>query len=232
MQLRQDGARAPIGTGTVMGGSMGEMAPFDGSVAFSPPSAAHGALVLFTASMQSGNRYEATVVRVAFASTVSLVPTSACPDYAMTRPTPPAGEMVVTVYYSCSVDAAPVPTYRLYPATTAVLRTALDQLLAGPSAPERAAGLTSWFSSSTAGYVQSVSLSSGSATVDLGDLRSVIPNASTSAGSHMLLSQLDATVFQFPTITTVMYRIDGSCQTFGEWLQIEGCAPRTPSTSP
>jgi hypothetical protein len=68
-------------------------------------------------------------------------------------------------------------------------------------------------------------------TVDSGDLRSVIPNASTSAESRLLLSQLDATVFQFPTITSVIYRIDGSCQTFGEWLQLDGCLPRTPSTS-
>ncbi|MDA8310338.1 MAG: GerMN domain-containing protein [Actinomycetota bacterium] len=234
-EVRQDGARMPIGTGRVMGGSTGAMAPFDGSVAFNPPTAARGALVLFTVSMQTGNVYEATVVRVAFAPSLSLVPTSACPDYAMARPTAPTGEMVVTVFYSCSVDASPVPTYRLFPATTAVLRTALDELLAGPSAAERAAGLTSWFSStwapSTAGYLRSVTVSSGNATVDFGDLPSVIPNASTSTGSHLLLSQLDATVFQFPSITSVIYRIDGSCQAFGEWLQLDGCVLRTRSAS-
>ena len=231
VEVRQDGRRSPIGAGRVMGGSMGSMAPFDASVAFSPPIAARGALVLFTVSMQNGNLYEATVVRVAFSPPQAPVPTSACPDYAMARPSPPAGEMTVTVFYSCSADAKPVATYRLYPSNRAVLRTALDQLLAGPSAAERAAGLTSWFSSSTAGYVRSVTLSSGQATVDFGDLRSVVPNASTSTGSHLLLSQLDATVFQYPTITSVIYRMEGSCQTFGEWLQIDGCVPRTPSTS-
>ena len=232
VEVRQDGQRAPIGTGRVMGGSMGDFAPFDGSVGFTTPSAARGALVLFTVSMQSGNVFEATVVRIAFAPTLTLVPTSSCPDYAMSRPVPPAGEMVVTVFYSCGLDAAPTPTYRVYPTTTAVLRTTLDQLLAGPSAAERAAGLTSWFSSDTVGYVSAVSVVSGTATVDFGDLPAVIPNASTSAGSHLLLSQLDATVFQFPSVDTVLYQIDGSCQRFGEWLQIDGCVARSKSSSP
>ena len=232
VEVRQDGARAPIGTGYVMGGSMGAMAPFNGAIDFSTPNAARGALVLSTVSMENGNLWEATVVRVAFAPTPTLVPTSACPNYFMARPTPPAGEMVMTVFYSCGVDAAPVPTYRLYPKTTALLLTTLDELLAGPTTPERAAGLSSWFSASTASYVQHVTLDAGRATVDFGDLRSVIPNASTSAGSRLLLSQLDATVFQFPTVTSVIYRIDGSCQVFGEWLQLDGCVARTPSTSP
>lgn len=231
VEVRQDGRRAPIGDGLVMGGSMGAMAAFDGSVAFGSPGDGRGALVLFTVSMQSGHLYEATVVRVAFAPSPVLVPTSACPDYTMARPSAPAGEMVVTVFYSCSADAAPVPTYRLYPSTAAALRTALDELLAGPSAVERAAGLTSWFSSSTAGDLRSVNLSSGNATVDFGDLRAAIPNASTSTGSHLLLSQLDATVFQFSTVTSVTYRIAGSCETFGEWLQLDACVPRTPGAS-
>jgi hypothetical protein len=230
VQVRQDGARAPIGSGQVMGGSMGTMGAFDGSLAFSSPNAARGALVLFTLSMKDGNIYEATVARVTFSSSHPLVPTDSCPKYSMARPTAPAGEMVVTVFYSCDVDAVPVPTYRLYPTTTALLRTALDELVAGPSSAERAAGLQSWFSSLTAGMVRRVTLSSGSATVDFGDMRSVIPNASTSAGSRLLLSQLDATVFQFPTVTSVFYRIDGSCQTFGEWLQLDTCAARARST--
>ncbi|HLJ07867.1 MAG TPA: Gmad2 immunoglobulin-like domain-containing protein [Acidimicrobiia bacterium] len=227
VEVREDGQRTPIGTGRLVGGSMGVMAPFDASVAFGGPSSQRGALVLFTVSMKDGTLYEATVVRVAFVPAATLVPASACPNYTMERPTAPAGEMVVTVFYSCGVDGPPVPTYRLYPPTTAVLRTALDQLFAGPSAQERAAGLTSWFSTSTAGYVRSVTLSSGKATVDLADLRPVIPNASASAGSHLLLAQLDATVFQFATVTSVIYEIDGSCQTFGEWLQLNGCIART-----
>lgn len=230
-EVRQDGVRPPIGAGHLMGGSMGQMATFDGSVPFGPPSAARGALVLFTVSMQSGNVYEATVVPVTFAPPTPLVPATACPGYAMTRPAAPAGDMVVTVFYSCNVDAGPIPTYRVVPVTSGVLHAALDQLLAGPTAPERAAGLTSWFSSATAGYVRGVTVRAGTATVDFGDLRPLIPNASTSAGSRLLLSQLDATVTQFPTVTSVLYRIDGSCQAFGEWLQLDACTPRVPYTT-
>lgn len=230
VEVRQDGQQAPIGSGYVMGGSMGEMAPFDRSVPFAAPSAARGALVLFTVSMATGDIYEATVVRTVFAPSLSLTPSSPCPNYAMTQPVAPSGEMVVTVFYTCGVDGPAVPTYRVYPTTTASLRTALDQLLAGPTSAEQAAGLTSWFSSATAGYLVGVTVSSGNAVVDLSDLRAVIPNASTSAGSHMLLAQLDATVFQFPTVTTVLYRIDGSCQLFGEWLQLDGCVPRARTT--
>ena len=231
VEVRQDGQRAPIGSGYVMGGSMGIMGTFDGVVAFSTPASTHGALVLSTVSMESGHTFEATVLRVAFAPSLVPVPTTACPDYAIDRPAPPSGEMVVTVFYSCGVGAVPVPTYRVYPTTTAVLRTALDQLLAGPTAAERSAGLTSWFSSATATYLVRVTLASGVATVDFTDLRPVIPNASTSAGAHMLLAQLDATVFQYPTVHSVLYRINGSCEAFGDWLQLSACVPRTRSTT-
>jgi hypothetical protein len=62
--------------------------------------------------------------------------------------------------------------------------------------------------------------------VSFGDLRPIIPNASTSAGSQLLLAQLDATVFQFSTVRSVEYRIDGSCARFFEWLQL-ACAVRS-----
>ncbi len=65
-QVRQDGATEPIGTGIVMGGGNGVMGPFDGTLAFSPPSAPAGALVLLTVSAKDGSVSEATVVRVKF----------------------------------------------------------------------------------------------------------------------------------------------------------------------
>jgi hypothetical protein len=66
--VRADGDATPVGTGIVMGGSMGEMGPFDGTVSFTPPSAAAGALVLLTRSAEDGSVAEATVVRVTFAA--------------------------------------------------------------------------------------------------------------------------------------------------------------------
>jgi hypothetical protein len=64
--VHQDGSTTPLAETFVMGGSMGEMAPFTGEVAFTAPSAEYGAIVLSTASMEDGRMWEASVVRVRF----------------------------------------------------------------------------------------------------------------------------------------------------------------------
>ena len=227
VEIREDGARRPLGDGFVMGGSMGEKGPFDGTVTFAQPSAAMGAVVLYTTSMENGRVWEAGVVRVRLAPSEALVPASVCPDYSMARPQPPAGQMVVSVFFACDLDASPVASYRLVPVSPGVLRAALEQLLAGPTRGEADAGLDSWFSSSTATMLADVTVRDGHAVVDFHDLRTVIPSASSSAGSRVLLSQLDATVFQFSTVSSVIYRIEGDCESFNEWLQFSGCEPRT-----
>jgi hypothetical protein len=65
VEVRQDGARPPIGTGFVTGGG-DEMRPFTGQVDFSPPSTTHGALVLVADSAMDGRVWQAAVVRVQF----------------------------------------------------------------------------------------------------------------------------------------------------------------------
>jgi hypothetical protein len=65
-EVRQDGAAPPLGTGTAMGGSMGEMGPFTDVLSFTAPSAPRGAIMLSTRSMKDGTIAEATVVRIAF----------------------------------------------------------------------------------------------------------------------------------------------------------------------
>lgn len=65
-QVRQDDNTQPLATGIVMGGANGTMGTFDGTLAFAPPSAPAGALVLLTRSAENGNIAEATVVRVKF----------------------------------------------------------------------------------------------------------------------------------------------------------------------
>lgn len=61
-----DGSSEPIGTGFVMGGSMGELGPFDGEVTFDQPGTGFGTLVLFAQSMEDGGTWEASVLRVRF----------------------------------------------------------------------------------------------------------------------------------------------------------------------
>jgi len=48
-----------------------------------------------------------------------------------------------------------------------------------------------------------------------------IPNASTSCGSALLLTQLDRTATQFPTVKRTVYSFEGSRHAFYEWLQRE-----------
>jgi hypothetical protein len=68
VDVREDGNRTTIGTGAVMGGSSGEMGPFEGQITFSAPSADYGALVFYTLSPEDGHVLEASVLRVAFTS--------------------------------------------------------------------------------------------------------------------------------------------------------------------
>lgn len=144
-------------------------------------------------------------------------------------------EMLVTAYFSYEPaegrSGEPLrAVHRVRPRSPAVLQAALEVLLAGPTAAEREADLGSWFSSRTATMLRSVTLRDGHAVVDLDDLRPIIPNASTSAGSRRLLAELDATVFQFPTVESVEYRLEGDCEAFNEWLQRGGCDARTRPT--
>ncbi|MGH2452075.1 MAG: GerMN domain-containing protein [Candidatus Limnocylindria bacterium] len=135
------------------------------------------------------------------------------------------GAAAVFVYFSCIDDQPPADVVAASrdaggaSETEDRLQAALEALLEGPTAAERDRGLTSWFSDETAGSLNSVTLSDGTAIVDFADFSEMIPNASTSAGSQMLLAELNSTVFQFDEIDEVEYQFDGGCNAFFEWLQ-------------
>jgi hypothetical protein len=217
VEVRQDGALEPIGTGYVTGGG-DVMRPFDNAIAFDEPTAPFGAVVFVTRSMEDSRVWTASVVRVRFGHGA----TTACTEPA--APSVGSGQMLVSVFFTCDDGTLEtlVRVQRAVPASSAVLRAALTALVAGPGDT----GLVSWFSKETAAMVRSVDIDGDHAVVDFHDVRSVIPNASTSAGSKLLLDQLDATVFQFASIESVEYRIDGSCDVFSEWLQL-ACADHT-----
>jgi hypothetical protein len=64
-EIRQDGTRAPLGTGVFTGGG-DVMRPFSGSISYMAPSQPYGALVLVTHSAEDGRVWQAAVLRVAF----------------------------------------------------------------------------------------------------------------------------------------------------------------------
>jgi hypothetical protein len=113
----------------------------------------------------------------------------------------------------------------------AVLRAALDALLAGPTAEEQAAGALSGFSAATAGGVRSVDIRAGVALVDLrADVLTAMPGVSTSCGSAALFAQLDGTVLQFDGVDRAVYSLAGDVAAFYESL--EGSAPDGSSSTP
>ena len=65
VEVRQDGVRAPVGTGFVTGGG-DVVRPFSGEVGFTAPTSGHGALVLFTTGAEDGRVWQVVVIRVAF----------------------------------------------------------------------------------------------------------------------------------------------------------------------
>lgn len=118
-------------------------------------------------------------------------------------------------------SCARVYALRRVVASPAVLTGALHALLAGPTVSERQRGYAGWFSARTAQSLRRIRLSHGVAYVDFRDFRHVIPNASSSCGSALLLAQLDRTVTQFASVSRAVYSFDGDRRAFYEWLQRE-----------
>lgn len=200
VEVRQDGGQS-LGTTYVMGGSGGELEPFAGDITYSPPTRSAGALIFSTESAEDGTGNEATVVRVAFGSAER-----------------PAAVTRFSVFFHRG-DAL-VEVGRETGRTPGVLRAALESLFEGPQA-EDGPGLSSPFSSKTAGLLAGVTLrSDGTAVVDIND---TVDNANSSAGSKVFLEQLDATVFQFSTVKRIEYRLKGGCDAFWQWLQYGDC---------
>ncbi|MBA3621883.1 MAG: GerMN domain-containing protein [Euzebyales bacterium] len=116
-------------------------------------------------------------------------------------------------------DCTSTRAYERQVEAPAVARGALQALLAGPTRQERAQGATSFFSADTANLLNIVTITEGTARVDFDDRFGDINNASTSCGSEQLLSELDKTVKQFPTVDRTIYSLDGDVAAFYLWLQ-------------
>jgi len=200
----RDAHGTELGRTFVMGGANGELGPFDGSITISAPSTEVGALVFSTSSAEDGSVQEATVVAIRFSP--SVIDGDG------------AGARSFSVFFHRGEEL--VEVRRSGPPTVGVLRQALDALVAGPL-PSDGPGLTSLFSSATADVIAGVSV--GEDGLAVVDLARTVDNASTSAGSAALLESLDATVFQFPTVERIEYRLSGSCEAFWTWLQMDGC---------
>jgi hypothetical protein len=149
----------------------------------------------------------------------------ASPTEPSSTPPPSAtpAAMIVKVYFHKGPGADPTKlsaVRRTVPGGPMVATAALNQLLGGPTAAERAAGYWSVFSGRTAGVLRSVRIGNGVGHADFRDFSKIIPDASSSTGSAVLMSELDATLKQFGTVKTTVYSFDGKVAPFYEWLQM------------
>lgn len=135
----------------------------------------------------------------------------------------PSRTVQVKVFFPRSDPGVPCDRVFAVPrrvSAPAVLKGAVEALLRGPIDAERRRGYGGWFSARTAEMLRSVRLSQGVAYIDFRDFRRVIPGASSSCGSALLLAQLDRTATQFPTVRRAIYSFNGSRRVFYEWLQL------------
>lgn len=102
-------------------------------------------------------------------------------------------------------DGKVSPVRRTIESTPAVARAALTELLDGPTADERAAGLSTAIPRGTT--LRDISLSDGVATVDLDG---TFDDGGGSASMLGRVAQIVATLTRFPTIDRVAFRIDGA----------------------
>jgi hypothetical protein len=191
-----DGTGEHLGETIVMGGGGGELEPFTGEVTIEASHQAAGAVIFKTLSAEDGAVMEATVVRVQLEQATGTA---------------------FSVYFHRGEEL--VEVHREEARRTDVLRGALESLFRGPQ-PSDGDGLSSFFSDDTADLLADLNLRDGTAIVDLA---ATVSNASTSTGSTLLLEELNATVFQFPTVERVEYRLQGDCDAFWQWLQYGDC---------
>ena len=115
------------------------------------------------------------------------------------------------------------PTIRTIPKTKAVARAALDELFKGVTPEEEKNEFGSFPPENTRDILKGLNVKGGVAYVNFNkSVYEKLGNTTSSCGSGFY-STIDATLRQFPTITTVVYAIEGSTADFYDWQQVGEC---------
>jgi len=124
------------------------------------------------------------------------------------------------------------PVTRQVPKTRAVARAALEELLKGVTAEEKAKDYYSTFSEDSKSLLIKLNVKKGAAYVNFrGNIKEVLSGASSSCGSETFFAQVEQTLKQFPTIKKVFYAIEGKPADFYDWVQIGECPKELRSCS-
>jgi len=159
--------------------------------------------------------------------TVDVRPVATCNPPDPLAPGP--GQVIISVFYECGNDGtyptAGIGVPRIVPEQDEPVDRVdwtLQSLLAGPTADEEAVGVTSFFDDTTAGALNSVTLTNGALVVDFNEAI-YVNNASTSTGGLFFGAELDRNVFSHPEVETVEFRVDGDCEAWSAFFQSDGC---------
>jgi hypothetical protein len=122
---------------------------------------------------------------------------------------PPPEGFVGVVFFNCGDGESPTlrPVGRTFTdgeadAPIVTIMDAMEYLLAGPTAAERAEGFGSFFSEESAGALLTGTINDGHLILDFTE-DIAVNNASTSTGSLFFLAELYANAFQFEDVETV-----------------------------
>ena len=104
------------------------------------------------------------------------------------------------------------------------LRTALLRLMEGETRRERRLGCASIFSND-AHVLRAVQIVEGQAVVDFHrrTFGKELGLVSTSHAGAVFVTQLNLTIFQFPSVSSIRYEFDGNCKAFGDYMQVGEC---------
>jgi hypothetical protein len=136
-----------------------------------------------------------------------------------------AGYQTVAVLFGCGTQDVPelnATVFRTIDVGDDPVEGSLLGLLAGPTSREQGSGVSSFFSTDTAGALESVTLNAGALVVDFND-GIYVNNANTSTGSVFFKAELLANVFQYPEVETVEFQIDGSCELWAGYFESQQC---------
>jgi hypothetical protein len=155
-------------------------------------------------------------------ASTTVIPTSC------DRPQPSVerGQMVLRIFMRCGDPSRPTNAtyvFRSVEESTALLTNTMEQLVAGPTAEERADGFTSFWSSSTANAVNSVQLAGGAALVNFGSPVASLSGIDQEPARSFFLADIYTSLFQYERVTSVELRLGSDCAAFFALVGQTGC---------
>ena len=143
---------------------------------------------------------------------------------------PTAADHELLVYFMCGLaPAAPRAVLRTAPVDRDLqerVEFAIGQVLSGPSGEESAQGYDAAFPRGAEQLLAGVEVTDdGLAIVDFHAELQRVGNLSASAARFAVFGTLGDTIFQFPQIDAIEYRIDGSCELWSAHFETVPCEP-------